>query len=849
MHRVARELDVEAIEKKWQDRWLAEGSYEVENDDPRPAFYALCMYPYPSGPAHQGHVRNYTFGDLVVRYQTMQGKAVLSPIGFDSFGLPAENAAIKTGTHPREFTDARIEELKESLTRLGAVYDWRREVRSHDPHYVRWTQSIFLKMFDAGLAYRANAPVNWCPGCQTVLANEQVLADGTCERSGDRVERKDLEQWFFKITAYADELLEDLDGLEWPERVKTMQRNWIGRSEGAEFDLVVDTGAGTRSQESLALRVFTTRPDTSFGMTYAVVAPEHPLVDALTDSEHRNEVEALRRRAAASSEIERTSSGEDGPSLKKRGAFTGSYVINPFNDDRVPVYVADYVLMGYGTGAIMAVPAEDERDWAFAKVHGLAFVRTVEPPPGWDDSPPGLGRGGAYTGPGVKINSGFMDGMEIEEAKEAAIEWLESRGIGRRKVNYRLRDWLVSRQRFWGCPIPVVYCEADGIVAVPDDQLPVLAPDDVEFQPTGRSPLATHEGFLRTTCPRCGSSAERETDTMDTFVDSSWYFLRFCDPFDPDRAFSPEAVRHWMPVDQYIGGIEHAILHLLYARFIMRVLIDTKMAPGAPREPFRRLFTQGMIRMGGTKMSKSKGNLIAPSGYYDTVGADGLRLFHLFVGPPADDFDWVEQTNQLIDGCARFIDRLWRLCSYEEPSDPRGRGIEVRSGPESDEDREIRRSTHRTIQKVTDDLDRWSYNTAVAHCMEQANLLQRYLRSERGPHGEVLKTSLDSLLLLLAPMIPHVTAELWERRHGEGSRLHKQSWPRFDPEMVKDETVTMVVQVNGKLRDRIEVRSDIGEEEATRLALSSAKVIESIDGDQTPKRVVVKVPRLVNVVV
>ena len=825
---MARAYDVDAVERKWQARWLDEGTYEVDNDDPRPPFYALCMYPYPSGPAHQGHVRNYTFGDLVVRYQTMRGKAVLSPLGFDSFGLPAENAAIRTGTHPRAFTDARIAELKESLIRLGAVYDWRREVRSHDPSYIHWTQLIFIRLFEAGLAYRALAPVNWCPGCQTVLANEQVLPDGTCERSGDVVVLRDLEQWFFRITSYADELLEGLDDLEWPERVKLMQRNWIGRSDGAEIDLPVAGRAG------VALRVFTTRPDTTFGMTYAVMAPEHPLVDELTAPECREAVEDLRRRVAMETEIERTASVEGGAALDKRGAFTGTYVRNPFNGEDVPLYVADYVLMGYGTGAIMAVPAEDARDWAFAKVHGLPIVRTVEPPAGWDEQ-----GGGAYSGDGVKINSGFLDGLGVAEAKVAAIEFLESNAYGRRKVNYRLRDWLVSRQRFWGCPIPIVYCPDHGPVPVPEDELPVLAPDDVELLPTGQSPLGLHDGFRRTTCPLCGKPAERETDTMDTFVDSSWYFLRFCDPFDAEAPFGHAAVRHWMPVDQYIGGIEHAILHLMYARFFTRALVDVGLAPAdLPREPFRRLFTQGMIRMDGSKMSKSRGNLIAPARYYETVGADALRLFHLFVGPPSDDFDWTDQTDEVIEGCGRFLDRLWRLVD--------GAGA-TRTGELFPADLDVRRATHRTIASVTADIDRWSYNTAVAHCMEQANLLQRYARSD-DPHRDVLDESLDALLHLLAPMAPHVTAELWERRHGEEHPLHARPWPSFDPSLVAEDTVTMVVQVDGRVRDRLEVPADIGAEEAQAAALASPRVRDALGGG-APARVVVRPPRLVNVVV
>ena len=830
---MARAYDVIDIEKKWQRRWSDEGTYEVDADDPRPPWYVLTMYPYPSGPAHMGHVRNYTFGDLLVRQRTMLGNAVLSPFGFDSFGLPAENAAIKTGTHPRIFTDARIDELKESITSLGAVYDWRREIRSHDPEYIKWNQVIFTKFLEAGLAYRANAPVNWCPGCQTVLANEQVLADGTCERSGDVVVKRDLEQWFLRITDYADELLAGLDDLEWPERVKTMQRNWIGRSEGAEFDLVVEGRDGSDGREPLALRVFTTRPDTSFGMTYAVVAPEHPMVGELTTPEHEAEVEALRARAAASTDVERMSESGSA-SLSKRGAPTGSSVVNPFTGTPVPVYVADYVLMGYGTGAIMAVPAEDHRDWDFAQAYGLPWIRTVQPPEGWDEEGPG----GAYTGTGAKINSDWLDGLDIPEAKARSIDWLEERGIGVRKVNYRLRDWLVSRQRFWGCPIPVVYCADHGIVPVPSDQLPVLAPDDVEFLPTGESPLATNAGFLHTTCPICGGPATRETDTMDTFVDSSWYFLRFTDPWTPDAPFDQDIARHWMPVDQYIGGIEHAILHLLYARFFTKALGDVGLAPVDLREPFARLFTQGMIRMDGKKMSKSKGNLVAPSSYLTSVGADALRLFHLFVGPPADDVDWSAQTDSVIDGCARYLDRVWRLAVPDEPRTP-GDGV----GEPTEADLAIRRATHRLIDRVSRDYERWSYNTAVAACMEFVNLLHPYARD--GGRVEVVDEAVDTLLLLLAPMTPHLTAEAWERRHGD--HIHLRAWPVADPTLLVEETVTMVVQVNGKVRDRIEVTPDLSEAEAERLALASPPVVEALAGGM-PKRVIARPPKLVNIV-
>jgi leucyl-tRNA synthetase len=816
--------DPQAIEAKWQARWAELGTYQVDNDDPRPHWYTLCMYPYPSGSAHMGHVRNYTFGDLLVRYRTMNGYAVLSPMGFDSFGLPAENAAIKTGRHPREFTDQRIEQLRSSILRIGAVYDWRRQVTSHDPAYQRWTQWIFLRLLEAGLAYRRNAPVNWCPGCQTVLANEQVLADGTCERSGDLVVKRDLEQWFFKITDYADQLLDDLDDLAWPERVKVMQRNWIGRSEGAEFDMAVTDADGNARADDLQVRVFTTRPDTSFGMTYAVMAPEHPMVPAIVDDERRADVEAFVAHARATSDVDRLSS--EG-SLDKRGIFTGAHLRNPFTGEPVPLYLADYVLWGYGTGAIMAVPAEDQRDWDFAQVHGLPIVRTIQPPEGWE--------GEAYAGEGPHINSGFLDGMGKTEAIEAATAFLEREGVGERTVNYRLRDWLVSRQRFWGCPIPVVYCDGCGIVPVPDEQLPVLAPDDVEFLPTGESPLRSNPAFLHTNCPSCGGPATRETDTMDTFVDSSWYFLRFTDPFDAAAPFSLDAAASWMPVDQYIGGVEHAILHLMYARFFTKALADLGVAPKELREPFSRLFTQGMIRLGGEKMSKSKGNLVAPEEILDTDGADALRLAHLFVGPPQDDVDW---EGVGIEGCSRFLHRLWRLAEGEVGGAP------VERAP-SPADTDLARASHRLVAKVGEDYERWSYNTAVAAFMEHTNELYRYVQAPDGPRRDTLDAALDTLLLLLAPMAPHVTAELWERRRG--THVHEQPWPQADPAMLVVDTVTMVVQVDGKVRDRIEVDAGIDAAAAEELALASDKVQAHLGG-QPPRKVIARPPQLVNLV-
>ncbi len=817
----------QAIEARWQQYWLDHGTYEVDNDDSRPPYYVLSMYPYPSGPAHMGHVRNYTMGDLLVRYRTMRGDGVLSPIGFDSFGLPAENAAIQTGTHPRINTEANIEALSASLRRIGAVYDWRRVVRSHDPSYIRWTQWIFLKFYEAGLVYRGQAPVNWCPGCQTVLANEQVLPDGTCERSGDVVENRDMEQWFYRITAYSQELLDDLDDLEWPNKVKVMQRNWIGRSEGAQFGLPIADAEGKARTDVEPLHVFTTRPDTGFGMTFAVISPEHPRLDELTTDDRRADVAAFRSSLAGRSEIDRLSSGD---TLDKRGIATGGRVVNPFTGRAIPLFAADYVLMTYGTGAIMAVPGEDQRDWEFAEVHGCEIIRTIQPPDDFD--------GQAYLGDGPAVNSGFLDGLHVTEAKAAAIDWLEAEDLGERKVNYRLRDWLLSRQRYWGCPIPIVYCGGCGEQPVPADQLPVDLPDDVEFMPTGRSPLTTHEGFLAATCPSCGGAARRETDTMDTFVDSSWYFLRFTDPWCDDAPFDPAAVARWLPVDQYIGGVEHAILHLMYARFFTKAMADLGVAPSGLREPFARLFTQGMIRLGGVKMSKSKGNLVAPEQILDDQGADALRLAHLQVKPPQEDVDWEDFG---IDGCAKFLARVWRLA---EPNS--GLAAGARDGDPTEADVVVDKATHRLVARITDEYDRWSYNTAIAGFMEFTNLVYRWVQADDGPHGPTLDAALDGLLLVMAPAAPHVCSELWELRNG--GHVHEEPWPEADPAKLLDDTVTMVVQVNGRVRDRIEVSADIDEAAAEAAALASERVAAHLDG-APPKKVVVRPPGLVNVVV
>ncbi|MDX1689985.1 MAG: leucine--tRNA ligase [Acidimicrobiia bacterium] len=804
--------DHEAIERRWQDRWETERTFYVDEATDKPKFYNLQMYPYPSGDLHMGHLRNYTYTDLLTRYRTMRGYATMAPMGWDSFGLPAENAAIQTGVHPRESTEQRIGNMKVQLRRLGAVYDWDREVAAHTPEYYRWTQWLFLQFHDRGLAERRNAPVNWCPKDQTVLANEQVVDDGVCERCGTTVVKRDLEQWFFKITDYADRLLDDLEQLdEWPERVRTMQENWIGRSEGASFRMHV---AG---REDLSFEVYTTRPDTSFGMTFAVLAPEHPLVEELvTGTEYERPVLSFVADVVRESEIERLSVDKD-----KQGMFIGAHAVNPVNGREIPIYVADYVLMTYGTGAIMAVPGQDQRDWDFAKEHGLDIIRTVEPPDDFD--------GEAYLGDGPAINSEFLDGLPMAEAKERMIQWLEEQGIGERAVQYRLRDWLISRQRYWGCPIPVVYCPDDGVVPVPEDQLPVRLPHISDWRPAGESPLATVEEFVDTECPACGGPARRETDTMDTFVDSSWYFLRYVDAHNADAAFDRDKVDHWMPVDQYIGGVEHAILHLLYARFFTKVLYDMDLV--GVEEPFAALFTQGMITRDGAKMSKSKGNVVAPDPYYDRYGADATRLYHLFMGPPTDDAVWIDDG---VEGTSRFINRFWRVALETETTDR----------DETDADVELLKTAHRTIRKVTEDIERFSFNTAVAALMEYGNELRAYASDE--PRTATFDRAVEYMTLMLGPMAPHVAHELWERT-GHDSMLAQEPWPEWDPEMTVRERVTMVIQVDGKVRDRVDVDADITDDDARATALASERVADYLDGGE-PARVIVRAPKLVNVV-
>jgi len=803
--------DHKAIEAKWQARWRDESVFAATPDESRPKFYNVAMYPYPSGDLHVGHLRNYTYIDLITRYKMMQGYNVLSPMGWDSFGLPAENRAIETGVHPRESVEGQIKAMKRHFAQLGAGFDWSRELASHWPSYYRWDQWLFLELFDRGLAYKQEAPVNWCPNDQTVLANEQVV-DGCCERCGAEVEKRNLAQWFFKITDYADRLLDDLDMLdEWPDRVRTMQRNWIGRSHGATFTMEVD---GTDH----SFEVFTTRPDTIFGMTFAVLSPEHPLVEELiAGSPVEQDARAYIREAGRATEIERMSEGD------KTGIFTGHHAVSPVNGRKVPIYIADYVLMGYGTGAIMAVPGQDQRDWDFAVKYGIEIIRTVEPSDDFD--------GEAYVGDGVTINSDFLDRLGREDAIVRIIEWFEDAGIGKGTIQYRLRDWLISRQRYWGSPIPIVDCPDCGLVPVPEDQLPVVLPNVAEFAPKGQSPLAVVEEWVATSCPACGGDARRETDTMDTFVDSAWYFFRYTDPHNEERIFDPEKAAYWMPVDQYIGGVEHAVLHLLYARFVTKFLFDIGLA--TVEEPFSRLFTQGMITLGGAKMSKSKGNVIPPDGYYEDFGADAMRLFELFVGPPTDDAVWNDNG---VAGTARFLDRVWKMRSGVERFSDR---------PDGPADRELIAETHRTIKKVTDDLDRFHFNTTVSSLMTLANLFADYLADD--PRQETFEAAYEAMIRMLAPGAPHIAHELWELT-GHESMLANEPWPTWNPELIERDSVTMVVQVNGKLRDRMEVEADIAASEAEQLALTAEKIQPWIEGKEI-RKVIVREPNLVNIVV
>ena len=858
------------IEPKVQEQWERDDAFRaVENPD-REKFYCLSMLPYPSGALHMGHVRNYTIGDVISRYHRMCGRNVLQPMGWDAFGLPAENAAIKNNTAPARWTYANIENMREKFKRLGFAYDWSREVTTCKPEYYRWEQQMFTRLMRKGLAYRKDSEVNWDPVDQTVLANEQVV-DGRGWRSGAVVERKSIPQWFLKITDYAEELLQGLDELEgWPDAVKTMQRNWIGRSEGAEFEMMLCDENGTPDQQGRGIRVFTTRPDTSFGMTYAVLAPEHPLVADITTKECSAAVADFVEQAGKATEEDRLAVGA---ALEKRGVFTGAYLYNPFTRKPVPLYLADYVLMGYGTGAIMAVPGQDQRDWDFAVSHGLPIIRTVAPPEGWE--------GEAYIEDGPAINSEWLDGLEVAEAKEKAISWLEAEGLGERKVNYRLRDWGVSRQRYWGCPIPVIYCESCGAVPVPEDQLPVVLPEDVMFMGV-QSPIKADPEWRKTNCPECGAPAERETDTFDTFMESSWYYARYCCP-DADSQLDDRA-RYWLPVDQYIGGIEHAILHLMYFRFYHKLMRDAGMVDSD--EPATRLLCQGMVvadtyyreeengsihwfnsaeidverdskgrpigatlqsdgapvHLGGTeKMSKSKNNGVDPEGLMDRYGADTVRLFSVSDSPPHQSLEWSDSG---VEGASRFLRRVWsQVMSHVE----RGACEELDPEKLDSGQKEIRRLLHDTIAKVSDDISRrYTFNTAIAAVMELTNHLARF-DARSGQSRAVVQEAWMNIIRLMAPITPHICEELWAALGGKG-QLCEAAWPVADEAARERTQVTLVVQINGKLRARLELEPGATQEQAMEQALAIDNVHRYMDGKAVRK--VIHIPdRLLNIVV
>ncbi|MCL6635335.1 MAG: leucine--tRNA ligase [Peptococcaceae bacterium] len=827
---VKERYNFKKIEEKWRRRWEEQDLYAVGDSGGRPRFYCLEMFPYPSGKLHMGHVRNYSIGDVLARFKTMQGYAVLHPMGWDAFGLPAENAAIKHGdVHPADWTMANISAMREQLKQLGISYDWRREIATCHPGYYKWTQWLFLQLYHRGLAYRKKAAVNWCPSCATVLANEQVVGGGVCERCKTEVEKRELEQWLLKITAYADRLLEDLRLLEgWPEKVKVMQENWIGRSEGAEISFPV---AGRKEE----IKVFTTRPDTVFGVTYMVLAPEHPLVEKLiAGKEQAGKVRSFVREVTRLNEISRTSAD-----LEKVGLFTGAHCVNPVNGEKVPILVANYVLMEYGTGAVMGVPAHDQRDFEFARKYNLP-VRVVICPPGEELDPETMTE--AYEGPGVMVNSGTFDGLPNEEGKKAVVRYLEEKGLGRGRVAYRLRDWLISRQRYWGAPIPIVYCARCGTVPVPEKDLPVLLPYNVAFKPTGQSPLNDCPEFLHTGCPRCGGPARRETDTMDTFICSSWYYYRYVSPRCESAPWEKEEVAKWLPVDQYIGGVEHAILHLLYSRFFTKVFCDLGLLANV--EPFTNLLTQGMVLKDGAKMSKSKGNVVSPEEIIETYGADTARLFILFAAPPERDLEWSDQG---VEGCYRFLNRLWRLVAELSP--------ELAAAPERPQsglagvNREMRRLTHRTIKKVTEDIaNRFNFNTAVSAIMELVNGLYQFKEvpaADRDP--AVLREAVEALLLLLAPFAPFITEELWEAT-GHRESIHRQRWPEYDPEALVEDEITVVVQVNGRVRDRVMLPKGLPSEEMVARVLALPRVRQFTEGKKIEK--IVPVPdKLVNIVI
>jgi len=822
--------DPHQIEERWERLWDQEKLFQAVEDPNREKYYLLEMFPYPSGKLHMGHIRNYSIGDVVARYKIMRGYSVLHPMGWDAFGMPAENAALEHKIHPAQWTHDNITYMRSQLKRMGFSYDWDRELATCDADYYKWEQWIFIKMYERGLVYRKKDLVNWCPACQTVLANEQVEA-GTCWRCHGEVTKKELEGWFFKITAYADELLEFCDTLPgWPERVITMQKNWIGKSIGAEVDFPLEDGTG-------AITVFTTRQDTLFGATFMVLAPEHPLVSELSkDKDQEAAVKDFVERVGRQDLITRTA--ED---MEKEGVYVGASCINPLTGAPMPIYTANFVLMEYGTGAIMAVPTHDQRDFEFAKKYGIPMIVVIHPP-GETLNPATMTE--AYTDDGIMVNSTPFDGMENRQAMEAIADYLEEKGIGKRAVNYRLRDWGISRQRYWGAPIPIIYCDHCGIQTVPEKDLPVVLPLDVNPKASGGSPLADLPSFVETTCPACGGAARRETDTMDTFVESSWYFARYTSPDYDQGPLDKERLEYWMPVDQYIGGIEHAILHLLYARFFTKVLRDMGIVPFD--EPFTNLLTQGMVIKDGAKMSKSKGNIVDPEDMIKRYGADTTRLFSLFAAPPERDLEWQEEG---VEGGSRFLNRVWRLVYELRNRLSKEPAPALMSKADLPPDLwEIRQKGHKTIKKVTEDIERFHFNTAIAAVMELVNhLYQTKDGIEATPQaGAVWRETIESLILLLSPFVPHVSEELW-KSFGNKESVVKAPWPEYDQEAITEEEIVIVVQVNGKLRDRLLIPVSSEEEEIKAMAMTSPKVRRYIDGKEVKKTIFVP-QKLVNIV-
>ena len=806
----------ESIETKWQNRWRDSQIYKVDDTDPRPKWYELTMYPYPSGDLHVGHWYAMTGADIHARFRNMQGYNVLHPMGFDAFGLNAENAAIQRGIHPHSWTMDNIKRMRQQLASMGPMYDWEREVVTCIPEYYKWNQWFFLQFYQNGLAYRDFAPVNWCPSCVTVLANEQVI-DGACERCDTTVTHRDMNQWFFRITAYAEELL-DQSKMDWPDRINTMQTNWIGKSEGVEFGFDIseyDLGSET-------LVTFTTRIDTVYGVTFVVLAPEHPLVEALTAPEQKDAVKTYINSARKATEVERLAIDRE-----KTGVFLGTYCVNPLTQDRIPILIGDYVLNTYGTGIVMGVPAHDTRDFTFAKKYNLP-IKVVVAPPGWD----GNELDEAYIAPGTQVNSLEFNGLSSGEGRLRIADHIEDSNLGTKTVNYRMRDWLISRQRYWGTPIPIIYCNDCGVVPVKEEDLPVVLPEDAEFLPTGESPLALHTEFVNAECPDCGKPGKRETDTMDTFVDSSWYFLRYVSPKHSAAAFDEKSAQLWNPVDQYTGGVEHAVMHLLYSRFFVKAARDLGLIKYD--EPFKRLFNQGTIIYKGAKMSKSRGNVIAPDDYVSAVGADTVRTYLMFIGPWEQGGEWNDSG---INGAARWLNKVWDISNF----DP---GIFAQKSDPASE-RELNRLLHKTIMRVGGDIERFKYNTAISALMEFTNSLAENRIPQKISYDDWLRLT-RTLYVMMAPIVPHLSEELWEIS-GMAFSIHTQPWPAYDESMAQDDEITLVIQINGKVRAKISAPVNITESDANQLALNNASIEKHIEGLEIRKTIYVP-GKLLNIV-